>query len=308
MRLNFTNIDQPKRIAKRLASATTKPLTKCHEALASAVGYRNWHDLEQSFERIKNEGPPHNLSIVEQADLIVTIANSLHVEAGDVQFALCDSGLNEESQKGLAFQQELRGHVFRKTSIPDLGRRKPGSVGKLKHNSRPLILTSFGNLTRAVGHGNGDCGLASYEFVTPRLAIPLFIPALLYFAYGAWQEAEGSLVLYSRDYLPMWRISPDRRPERLNPADLIDHDDNQKQRFWPAHSPPWHNEKRRKEEIARLESFGIRGMPLLAEVLPDMIFDGRAANPQGVAKLRFGATSNRRHLNPNLRKSPETSQ
>jgi hypothetical protein len=304
MRLNFTNIDQPKRIAKRLASATTKPLTNCHEALASALGYRNWHDLEQLIERIKNESPPHNLSIVEQADLIVTIAKFLDAEAGDVQFALSDSGVNEESQKGLMFQQKLRGLVFRKTSIPDQGRRQPGSVGKFEHNLKPLILRSFGGLTRAIGHSGLDMGIADFQFVTPRQAIPLFIPARLYVAYGAWQEADGALVLHSRDYLPMWRIRLDRRPERLNPADWIVHDDDKDRWFWEDYSAPWDSEKRRQEEIARLESYSIRGMPLLAEVLPDMIFNGREMDAEDAAMLRFGPTSNRRHLNPSLRNLP----
>jgi hypothetical protein len=302
MRLNFTNIDQPKRIAKRLASATTKPLTKCHEALASAVGYRNWHDLEQLIGRNKNESPLHNLSIVEHADLIVTIANCLDAEAGDVQFALCDSGVNDEDQKGLMFQQDLRGLVFRKTSIPDQGRRQPGSVGKLKYNSIPLILKSFGDLTHAVGESGSGYALADFEFVTPRREIPLFIPARLYLAYGAWQEADGALVLHSRDYLPMWRVRPDRCPERLNPADWIVHDDDKDQWFWEDLSAPWDSEKRRQEEIARLESFGIRGMPLLVEVLPDMIFDGRAAKPKDAAMLRFRPTSNRPYLNHDMRK------
>jgi hypothetical protein len=308
MRLNFRNIGQPKRIAKRISACTELPLSNCQEALARAVGYRNWHDLRQVTPGIGGDDQPLALTLNEQADLIVKIVAALEAQAGDVQFALCDAGVSGPDSQGLGFQHDLRALVFRKTTIPDQGRRQPGSVGKLKHDARLMILRSFSGLVSGITHRSHDTGVADFEFITPRKAIPLFIPARLYLAYGAWTEQDGALVLHSRDYLPMWRIRANRRPERLNPADWIYHDDNHDKWFWGDHSAPWDSEKRRQEETARLESYGIRGMPLLVEVLPDMIFNGREVDEEDAAKLRFGSTSNIRHLNPNLRKSPEVAQ
>ena len=293
MRTIFNNIDLLKRIAKRISACTGLPLSKCQEALASAIGYRNWHELWQTTAGIGTVSLPLTLTLDEHADLIVKIASILDAQAGDVQFALCDAGICSPDGQGLAFQHDLRALVFRKASIPDRGWRQAGSVGKLKYDATPMILRSFGSLVSAVSHGSYSMGVADFEFVTPRQKIPLFIPSRLYLAYGSWTEADGALVLHSRDYLPLWRIRPDSRPERLNPADWINHDDNKDQWFWEDYNAPWESIKRQKEEISRLKSYGVRGMPLLAEVLPDLIFHSTPINARGAAKLRFGGTSNR---------------
>ena len=293
MRTIFNNIDQPKRLAKRISDCTELPLSKCQEALASAIGYRNWHELWQTTAGIGTVSQPLTLTLDEHADLIVKIASTLDTQVGDVQFALCDAGVCNPDGLGLEFQHDLRALVFRKTSIPDRGWRQAGSVGKLKYDATPMILRSFGSLVSAVVHRGNGMSVGDFEFVTPRQKIPLFIPARLYLAYGSWTEADGALVLHSRDYLPLWRIRQNSRPERLNPADWINHDEDKDQWFWEDHTAPWKSIKRQKEEISRLESYGVRGMPLLAEVLPDLIFHSTPINPSGASKLRFGGTSNR---------------
>ena len=48
MRLFFHSVDGAKMMAKRLASSTGQPLSKCQNMFAKAAGYRDWFDLNQN--------------------------------------------------------------------------------------------------------------------------------------------------------------------------------------------------------------------------------------------------------------------
>ena len=43
--------------------------------------------------------------------------------------------------------------------------------------------------------------------------------------------------------------------------------------FWGDDNPPWYDQKRFDEEESRLENFGIKELPMLADILPDLIFN-----------------------------------
>ncbi len=76
--------------------------------------------------------------------------------------------------------------------------------------------------TCAVGSSNLSAfrhwiwGGAYFEVVTPRFPLPDFVPSRIWLPYGVWKLSDGSEVLFSRDYLPMWRVSSERT-ERLAP-------------------------------------------------------------------------------------------
>jgi hypothetical protein len=295
MRISYQNIDQPKHMAKLLARATDKSLMACQQALATASGYRDWFELSAVTSGLSEDCSAASMAVEGKVRFVLQIAEPLEADACDVQFAV--SQMNTfKWHSGMREQLEIRSRLLRMTTIPDLGRHQPGAIGKFKYDSRPLILRSFGSLVSAVGDSSHDYGVADFEFVTPRKPLPLFVPGRLYFAYGAWTEANGSIVLHSRDYLPLWRISEGKRPERVNPADWIDHEDELDQWFWEDATCPWDNPKRQAQEIGRLESYGVTGLPYLADTLADIVHPLRPLNPRGAAQLRFGVKSNRPHL------------
>lgn len=298
MRISYQNIEQLKQMAKILAASTDMPLMACQQALAKTSGYRDWFELSAITAGQVGARSAANLSMDDKVRFALEISRILSAGECDVQFAMSQMNVFQWKH-GIREQLEIRAKLLRRTSLPDLGRRQPGSVGKFKYDGRPLILRTFGTPVSAVGHSSHDYGVADFEFVTPRKPIPLFVPGRLYYAYGSWTEADGSIVLHSRDYLPLWRISSSKRPTRLNPADWIEHDDNSDQWFWEDASSPWDSAKRHAEEIARLESYGVTGLPFLADTLADMVLSPRPLNPRSAAQLRFGATSNRPHLHKN---------
>ena len=296
MRLFFHSVDGAKMMAKRLASSTGQPLSKCQNMFAKAAGYRDWFDLNQNCAVGWDASWENDLGNDQLATLIIGLAELLEAEVGDVQFALTQTGIMQGGRQSLEQQLALRAILFRNTSIPDLGDRQPGAVGKCKYDHLAMILRSFGGLTRVIRDRCVDTGVAEFEFVTPRASIPLFIPTALYLAYGSWTERDGSTVIHSRDYLPLWRLRSGHNPERLNPADWIEHDDHYDSWFWQDHNAPWENAKRIAEEQKRLQSFGIYGLPKLVEILPDLIFHPGHTNCRGAAKARFGETSNSSHV------------
>jgi hypothetical protein len=122
----------------------------------------------------------------------------------------------------------------------------------------------------------GDAGqgvAARYEVRVPRIPHEHFVPMRLRLAYGAWIEAGGSKVLFSRDYCPLWRIFADGRIEDVEPWRHINF--VEQAFFWNGSTAPWHHPRDLAKAEARLEDFGITNLPLLADALGVMIATGR---------------------------------
>jgi hypothetical protein len=112
--------------------------------------------------------------------------------------------------------------------------------------------------------------VGDFEYITPaKNPPPFFIPGRLYLAYGMWTEADGAKVLFSRDYLPMWRLREGQKPELVDPRDWISW--VEQIYFWEDISDPWNSDRRRLEEEQRLESYGVYGVPRLVAVLPVLV-------------------------------------
>jgi hypothetical protein len=296
VRIFYVNIGEPKRLAKAIAHETNAKLMTAQQAVARASGYRDWFELTLFINQEPTNCRPV-LSARQEVSFAITVATMLNAEPNDVLRGISLAGVFSENG-GVKRSLEVATSVFRATSIPDRGKRQPGSVGKFKYNSRPPLLRQFGSLTRVLFHRCRDGGVADFEYVTPRQTMPLFIPAALYLAYGFWKLADGSIVLHSRDYLPMWHIIEGQKPRPLNPADWIQHID--RGYFWDDVTAPWDSQKRIDEEHQRLESFGISGMPKLVDVLPDLIFADDHLSIRGSVEKRFGPTSNVPHLHDHL--------
>ena len=100
-----------------------------------------------------------------------------------------------------------------------------------------FILRHFGRPTRVITHTYANSTVADFEYVSPKTALPLFIPMRLYIAYGVWTEPDGSMVLFSRDYFPLWRLREGHAPERLFPWLWIKH--VEQSWYWGDSNTPW---------------------------------------------------------------------
>jgi len=288
MRIRFDDIESAKSIAKKLARETSNSLSTCQEALARASGYANWHELSNSTNEYAES--LETVSLDRLALLISFLAKRLSANGGDVQYALSTSPAIPRSRFGVADHMRLRAAVFRYIEIPDLGRRKPGAVGRFKNTKELLILRRFAGAVLCIKEGSANAAVADFEFVSPRVPLPLFIPARLYLAYGIWTEEDGSEVLFSRDYMPLWRLRKNERPARVSPIEWIKYTDQRW--FWTDADAPWDDVQRTRAHIRRLEDFGVRGAPRLVEILPALVFSERTSSLRSTVQSYFQASEN----------------
>jgi hypothetical protein len=81
--------------------------------------------------------------------------------------------------------------------------------------------------------------------------------------YGAWSEKDGSIVLFNRNYEPLWRRSPDGTTTKVTGA--ISHrgvvwiDWTKQEHFFHDGCTPWHNVKTRELCESILRWFDVPG-------------------------------------------------
>lgn len=244
MRIFLPNATRPKKAAKHVTRLLGVPLAQSQQGVARACGYRDWHELEGGLAG----SPPSPLDqeladddvVQRHAQLGLGLAGALGIPNGDAQYALSGARLTGDRPPSLADQIAIRLACFRATSMPPAAPRTPGAVGTLKSpglNGDVVILREFGKPTRVMSHGSSSGVVADFEYVTPRAALPLFLPMRLYMPYGFWTEADGSEVVFSRDYKPMWRVRPDRSVERVEPWLWIQH--VRQTHLWKVGGQPW---------------------------------------------------------------------
>ena len=151
-----------------------------------------------------------------------------------------------------------------------------------------VILKHFGRVTKVITNKSANAIVADFEYVSPRQPPQLFIPMRLYVPYGSWIEEDGSTVLYSRDYFPIWRITPTGQVSRPNPWERIKYELSQ--HFWDDSNTPWRSKQTYQRCVEKLESLHlIGGLPRLVDALPLLILEdtiGDEGEAVGAMKAR----------------------
>ena len=279
MRIYFRNIERAKKSAKALAASIDGlSLSAAQEALATSAGYRDWHELVKTIGRSRTEvrstSGQDAWPLPEAVSLALGLSDRLDLSVGDGLYALAEMRLPGIGIGDLDSYEATWLNLFGETQSLRDGERAPGTVVRIKSQGWEGvegILKEHGRITYLVTHKSPDTVVAEFEAVFPERPLALFVPARLKLAYGAWTEEDGSKVLFSRDYKPLWRLTGSRRPERLRPWQRIAW--VKSQHFWDDRNTPWWSVRRREEEESRLGGFGIRSLPKLVDTLPDLIFN-----------------------------------
>lgn len=99
-----------------------------------------------------------------------------------------------------------------------------------------------------------------------------FTPKRLFMPYGKYICADGSEVLFNRDYNPLWGKTPDGSVIALEPDTWIDHDDSV-YFYYGVDS----NEIKHSKSMAILKEWGLKNKrPLILDLLPQAIETGNA--------------------------------
>ncbi|RWO29699.1 MAG: hypothetical protein EOS10_22815 [Mesorhizobium sp.] len=282
MRIHFSDLIRPKQAAKYLARASTGlKLATVHEALARALGYRDWHELSITSHPNGLDAPDG----LEAALLtILELADALGLPDGDVQYAVSRARLLRAKPWSIDEHMVLRASIWRRRVFGRPGRGKPGTVVRdkaygsaapayLRYSGRPTYLffdTGFG--TRA-----------DFEVATPRAPLPDFVPSRIWLPYGVWKLTDESEVLFSRDYLPMWRISNDGT-ERLAPWLWIK-DIAEEKHFGSPGTAIWASGPARDRAVAYLQRHRIFELPMLTDIMPHLFEPQVESLQDGVARL-----------------------
>jgi hypothetical protein len=128
MRIHFPDVVRPKQAAKYLARAGTElSLASVHEALARALGYRDWHELAGASQQ---NGPAEtvHIGLEEALRIILELADALLLSYADVQHALSKARLLRATPWSIDEQMLLRTSIWRRRVFGTCGRGKPGTV------------------------------------------------------------------------------------------------------------------------------------------------------------------------------------
>lgn len=284
MRIQFSDLDRPKQAAKYLARARAElSLATVHEVLARALGYRDWHELSTTAR-------PNNLSATEQpgikdaVNIILDLADALVLREADVQHAVSKARLIRAMPWTIDDHMLMRTSIWRQRVFGAAGRGKSGTVvrDRAYNSNTPAYLRYPGRPTYLL-FDTGFGQRADFEVATPRSPLPDFVPSRIWLPYGVWKLSDGSEVPFSRDYLPLWRISNDRA-ERLAPWLWIK-DIMEETRFANTGTTRWASGPAREKAVAYLHRHRISELPRLTDIMPHL-FEPRVDSLQdGVARL-----------------------
>jgi hypothetical protein len=283
MRILFSDLGRPKAATKYLARLSAQlKLSSTQEALARAAGYRDWHDLTANVQ--PGQTWPQFSNSVATVPVILALADELGLTAGDVQFALTKARLFGTAWS-LENQLEACSSIWRQRVLGPPGRGKPGTVVKVRVSglpARPAYLRLAGRPSWVVyDTGPGTC--ADFEVVTPRTPLADFVPTRLWLPYGYWTLKDGSQVVFSRDYLPMWRVTL-AAVDRLEPWYWINGIAGEFH-FAGSGAGRWSSGPAREQALAHLKKHRIAGLPRLVDIMPHLLEPDIERISEGVARL-----------------------
>lgn len=191
MRLYFSSIERPKSAARWLCRLKGDvSLGNALEAIASATGYRDWYELSHTKAFL---GQRAALSSIEMRNVILSIADTLAMDVGDVHFSVSKSRLLGDMPLPIEKMLEVRAMLWRARLFGAPGRGKPGTVLRVKSTGEKNIayLKAKGRPTHVI-LDNGLGIRADFEVITPREQLPDFVPSRLWIPYGVWTLSDGS--------------------------------------------------------------------------------------------------------------------
>jgi len=268
----FQNRDRAKKAAQRISKALPGVrLSSIQEGLARALGYADWY----AFERAEQGRPPSAVDqdLPEEAFLarvdgqIIALSTHLDVPDGDVQYALSMARLTGDRSWTMVDHLALRTAAWRRGPLLQATPRGRGDLVRIKSAGRSTefgYLLSYGYRGARVLLEDSILHCATFEVVRPKVRPADFIPSRYWRAYGYWTLEDGSKVLFSRDYYPLWRVSADG-VERLAPWLWIGPRKAETHFFSLTGEPNWLWPKARAMSEAFLAENSVQGLPILAD-------------------------------------------
>ncbi len=284
MRIYFSDLSRPKAAAKLLSHISPDvKLSSVQEAVARATGYRDWHELAGAKAPVPEQS---DFDLNQRKQVVLTIADALGISPGNVQHIVAKARLLGNGAWTLDDHLELTTTIWRERAFGAPARGKPGTVVKVRAHgeTRPAYLRLAGRPTYVM-YDNGPGMCADFEAVTPRTPMNDFVPSRLWLPYGYWTLADGSEVVFARDYLPMWRVA-DGLVERLDPWLWIEGISETTVFSSQLGTVVWERGRARERALEYLTQNGVSGLPRLVDVMPFLVESGTESTDRSVEQLR----------------------
>lgn len=300
MRFFFLNLKRAKLAAKRLTRRFPEiPLSASQRGVANALGYLHWH----SIEREHNAAPPSALDQDLPTDearrrwtnVTLALSKALNLPDGDIQSVLDDLRLTGNRRLTFEDHEAVRTACWRLGPLPNGRRRMPGTTCIITDSRRrstrrrayvrQVVPNMFGDRPVEIisdlsaGHG----GRADFEVICPRVPVTDFVPLCLWLPYGWCVLGDGTELLFSREYHPLWKIRPDGKVERALPWESPERPFFY---FNNLSGLPWANEATKSIAMERLAQHNIAALPMLADALPILINNPSLGERQAINVLR----------------------
>lgn len=157
---------------------------------------------------------------------------------------------------------------------------KPGTLVWLKtlrcYARAYQVRSSWDSRIGYYGKG-GFYTVADFEVSVPReQSIPENLtPMRLYLPYGKWLCADGTEVLYNRDYCPIWARTSDGKVFTLDPDTWIANIQSSVSHYFADRNTPWNSEETHKKCVAALKEWGVHNRrPRVVEMFDDIVKNG----------------------------------
>jgi hypothetical protein len=291
VRIPIYDIVRAKKAARYFSKLVPEmSLAGAQEALAKGIGYGNWYELAQSASR----SPDPEEKLTESrfsfrqraAEVTLALAQAFKIDDGLSQYALSRSHLLGNKAWSDRDHESVRTYCWRQTVLPASEELTPGMLACVTDERRPArlgYLIRSGRPSRLM-LDDGTVTCAEFEVLRAPSEIQDFVPMRLTLPYGSWTTHRGE-VLFSRDYMPLWRVEPDRGVERLAPWLWID--DIQSERWFCEETrADWTAPVTEALALEQLTRLGITGLPMLADILPIMCSSQKGSVGDAVQLMR----------------------
>ena len=255
----------------KLESADT--LSACQTAIARATGHRDVHHMQalQAKSHLAASVPTD-----AQASIVSNLQKSTGLRAGDLLDALIRARFFDENPDP-AIALAVREAMF-DADFADRGRHAVGSPCRMKasgYNNQRALVVERGEgpsslSTAMLDHGIMTC--VSREMPAYRGG-SVFIPLRFWMPYGFWVEEDGSKVIFSRDYCPLWKIQEGKSPLRDDPDRDVRFIDQQW--FFDEGSFRGPIDDVSKQGMDILREHRVVSLPRLVEWFPECLTTGR---------------------------------
>lgn len=264
---------------KRASQALSKlgtgtPLLSVQDTLARATGHRDRNHLKALHKKLPPQAPP---AISVQWDIVHAITNAVSgTEDVVLDILMRTRFFGSEPDPQVAFS--IREHGFSKAfstgNLFTAGTPCELAAEQAQVTDRALVVRN--STSTNSGRLMGDWGMitCTSDEITKSTTEKFFIPLRFWLPYGRWTEPDGTAVLFSRDYYPLWRIEEGKAAVRDDPHRQVPYIDQE----WLITDDPSHSniQELTDRSFDTLRQHRVVSTPRLVEWLPYCLEAGKS--------------------------------